>query len=255
VVAPGEETPSWDELATWWKETFTHGADVEYEQQILPLVAGLLEDERLVLDLGTGEGQLARHLMAGMPGRLVVGIDPSAAQLHNAAGEGGGPIFARATGEALPFRDGCFEAVVCCLVIEHSADADSVLVEVARVLAPGGIFVLLVNHPVVQGPGSGFIDDRVLGEHYWRIGPYLTEFVSTEEVDPGVPVSFAHRPLSRYVNPLCEAGLVLTRLEEPAPPIDFLTDSVDLDLERAMPRLCVLRFSRPGRAQEWPLHG
>ena len=246
----GPRPRDWDELAPWWKETFANGADIEYERQILPLAAALLPSGQLVLDIGTGEGQLARYLSRAREDRRVLGIDPSAAQLRNAVSQGEGPAYARAAGEALPFRSGCFDAVVCCLVIEHASDPDAVLAEAARVLAPGGSFLLLVNHPIVQGPGSGFVDDLVLGEHYWRIGPYLTESASDEEVDPGVAINFAHRPLSRYVNPLCEAGLVLTRLEEPAPPIDFLTDSADLDLERAMPRLCAMRFLRPTGGQE-----
>jgi SAM-dependent methyltransferase len=249
------DLPSWDDLAEWWWRTFTNGADIEYEQQILPLAEAHLAGCRRVLDIGTGEGQLARRLAgAGKPG-LVVGIDPFEGQLRNAVRQGGGAVYVRAAGERLPFRRASFDGIVCCLVIEHAADVDAVLAEAARLLAPAGRFLLVVNHPVVQGPGSGFVDDRVLGEQYWRIGPYLTESVSVEEVDPGVPILFRHRPLSRYVNPLCGMGLVLTALEEPEPPIDFLTDSLDLDLERAMPRLCVMRFERPAQAQEWRRDG
>ncbi len=53
-------------------------------------------------------------------------------------------------------------------------------------LAPGGTFLFLLNHPLLQVPGSGWIDDQILGEQYWRIGPYLTEDVSMEELAPGV---------------------------------------------------------------------
>lgn len=242
----GIAATNWDELAPWWLETFANGADVEYELQILPLAEALLSGARRVLDVGTGEGQLARRLArpAGAAPSVVIGVDPFAAQLDNAVRQGGGPVYARASGEALPFRDRSFDAVVCCLVIEHADDPEAVLGEMARVLAPGGRLLLLVNHPVVQGPGSGLVDDRELDERYWRIGPYLNDDVVLEEVDPGVPVRFAHRPLSAYVNTLCEAGLVLTRLEEPAPPYEFLTASVDLELERAMPRLCAMRFER-----------
>jgi len=271
---------NWDELATWWRATFTNGADVEYDQQILPLAVAHLAGCRRILDLGCGEGQLARRLaegagtaeaadaaqgadcagaegadvaqLAGVAGgscsfraaELVVGLDPFRRQLENAASQGGGAMFVQGAGEQLPFPARAFDGVVCCLVIEHVADPDQVLAEVARVLAPGGRFLLLVNHPVIQGPGSGFVDDRLLEERYWRIGPYLPETVTVEEVDPGVRVSFAHRPLSRYVNPLTERGLVLTRLEEPAPPLEFLTGSIDLELEAAMPRLCLMRFER-----------
>lgn len=245
-MSPPADIPpatDWDALAPWWRATFSNGADVEYEKQILPLAESHLTGCSRILDVGTGEGQLAR--VAAAPDALVVGADPSSAQLSNAVEQGGGPVFVRARAEALPFRDGAFDGVVCCLVIEHAEDPDGALAEMARLVSAGGRLLLLVNHPALQGPGSGFVDDTILGEHYWRVGPYLTERVLVEEVDPGVPVRFAHRPLSRYINPLCESGLVLTRLEEPAPPFEFLTDSVDLDLERAMPRLCLMRFERP----------
>jgi len=235
----------WERYATWWRETFTNGADLEYELQILPLAQSHLEGAGRVLDLGSGEGHLARRLMRGSrEGEIVVGLEPSAAQLKSAVAQGGGPLYVRGVGERLPFRDGSFDAVVCCLVIEHAADPDAVLAEAVRVLAVGGRFILLVNHPMFQGTGSGFVDDQILGEHYWRVGPYLHEDVVFEEVDPGVRLRFAHRPLSRYVNPLTALGCVLTRLEEPEPPLAFLEGSVDLELESSIPRLLLLRFER-----------
>ena len=53
-------------------------------------------------------------------------------------------------------------------------------------------------------PGSGWIDDQVIDppEQYWRIGPYLVEAETIEEVELGVHIRFIHRPLSRYVNAL-----------------------------------------------------
>jgi ubiquinone/menaquinone biosynthesis C-methylase UbiE len=235
----------WEHHATWWRETFTNGADLEYELQILPLAAEHLAGLERVLDLGSGEGQLARRLAQGDPGpEIVVGLEPSAAQLAGAAGQDGGPRYVRGVGERLPFRDGSFDGIVCCLVIEHATDPDALLAEAVRVLAPGGRFLLLVNHPMFQGSGSGFVDDRIMGEHYWRVGPYLQEDVVFEEVDPGVLLRFAHRPLSRYVNPVTALGCVLTRLEEPEPPAAFLEGSVDLELESAIPRLLLLRFER-----------
>jgi SAM-dependent methyltransferase len=240
-------TPSdpWETHASWWRETFTNGADLEYELQILPLAVSHLGGLERVLDLGCGEGQLARRLSAGAPApEIVVGLEPSAAQLAGAAELGGGPLYVRGMGEQLPFRDGSFDGVVCCLAIEHAIDPDALLAEAVRVLAVGGRFLLLVNHPVFQGTGSGLVDDQILGEHYWRVGPYLREDFVLEEVDPGVKLRFAHRPLSRYVNPVTALGCVLTRLEEPEPPRAFLEDSIDLELESAIPRLLLLRFER-----------
>jgi len=246
----------WERHATWWRETFTKGADLEYELQILPLAASHLEGTRRVLDLGSGEGHLSRRLAGAAAGpAIVVGLEPSLGQLagavaeesaaaDEAGGAGNGPRYVRGVGERLPFRDGSFDGVICCLVIEHCVDPDALLAEAVRVLAVGGRFVLLVNHPMFQGTGSGFVDDKILGEHYWRVGPYLREEVVVEEVDPGVKLPFAHRPLSRYVNPVTARGCVLTRLEEPEPPLAFLEGSIDLALESAIPRLLLLRFER-----------
>jgi SAM-dependent methyltransferase len=237
----------WDAQAAWWKATFTGGADREYELEILPLVSNELATCRVVLDVGCGEGQVARRLFADH-GPLVVGIDPSSGQLSNAVGEaasGDAIYYVEAEAERLPLRSASFDGAVCCLVIEHVADGEALMSEVARVLAPGGVFLLVVNHPSFQGPGSGFVDDQILDERYWRVGPYLEEEWSVEQVDAEVSLGFRHRPLSGYVNPLCEAGLVLTRLLEPSPKRELLADSVDPDFEQKVPRLCAMRFERP----------
>ncbi len=267
------ERHAWDALAPWWKETFTGGADPEYALEIVPIAAETLAGCRRVLDLGCGEGQVARALAAAEQGRQIVGLDPSAGQLENARAAGGPPRYVQGAGEALPFARGAFDGVVCCLAIEHADDVDAVLAEVARVLEVGGRFVLLINHPLFQGPGSGIVDDRILDETYWRVGPYLTEQRGPEEVDPGVEVVFAHRPLSRYLNPLAALDLLLVEMREPPPRRELLAGSPDPDLEAAIPRLCALVFehrpapsprgariggARPGRGDEggdrrsWP---
>jgi len=43
----------WDRHARWWQSEFTAGADPEYEDQILPLVARHLAGSRRVLDVST----------------------------------------------------------------------------------------------------------------------------------------------------------------------------------------------------------
>src|SRR5690606_8452463 len=102
-----------------------------------------------------GEGQIARLAVAKAGAERVVGLDPAAAQLATAARRGGGPGYVRGRAERLPFPAAAFDAVVTCLVLEHLTDLDAALDEVARVLAPGGRFVLFTNHPLFQTPGSG----------------------------------------------------------------------------------------------------
>lgn len=248
---------AWDALAPWWKATFTEGADVEYELQILPLVAQELRGFESILDLGCGEGHIARHLLTN-GAKNVVGIDPSSAQLENAVvrqqhgGKKNQAAYVRGVGEVLPFCSASFDAIVCCLAIEHASDVDAVLTEAARVLKEDGCFLLLVNHPMYQGEGSGFVDDQILGEHYWRIGPYLIEATSIEEVDRGVFIPFAHRPLSRYINPLSERDVLLTKLLEPTPIEEFLATSLAPELEATIPRLLVMRFEHRPQSKGQP---
>ncbi len=103
-------------------------------------------------------------------------------------------------------------------MFEHIDDLDVAIAEVARVLRPGGRFLLFLNHPLLQTPGSGWIDDQILDppEQYWRIGPYLTEGSTIEQVEAGVFIRFVHRPLSRYLNTMVACGLAFERLLEPA---------------------------------------
>jgi SAM-dependent methyltransferase len=233
---------AWETHAGWWQDEFTEGADPEYEEQMLPLVAEHLQGAARVLDIGCGEGQVARHIARAVGAKRVVGVDPSAAQIAVAESRGGGPRYARAEADRLPVPDESFDAAVACLVFEHITEVDGALAEVARVLKPGGVFLFLLNHPLLQVPGSGWIDDHILGEQYWRVGPYLVEDVSLEELAPGVVLPFVHRPLSRYINTMARVGLYLEHMEEPSPPPGFIAKAPEYADAVTIPRLLVLRM-------------
>ena len=233
--------------ARWWIDGFTEGADPEYAEQILPLAAAELA--------GRPAGPRRRvRRRPDQPARrrrstassVAVGVDPTWNQITVAAERGGATGFVRAGAERLPFADASFDAVVACLVFEHIDAVDAAIAEVARVLAPGGRFCFFLNHPLLQTPGSGWIDDQVLDppEQYWRIGPYLPEAETIEEVELGVHIRFVHRPLSRYVNALADHGLLLERMVEPAPPPGFLALAPEYGDAATVPRLLYLRARR-----------
>lgn len=236
-----ESDDLWETHASWWQDGFTDGADPEYTEQILPLAREHMAGARRVLDVGTGEGQLAR--MAAADGAEVIGIDPTLNQVAVAAERGGGPAYVRAGAARLPVASGSVDCVVACLVFEHIDEVDDAIAEVARVLEPGGRFLFFLNHPLLQTPGSGWIDDQFVDppEQYWRIGSYLTEASTVEEVEKDVHIRFVHRPLSRYINALADNGLRLTRMVEPPPPPGFLARAVEYEAAADIPRLLLLR--------------
>ena len=230
----------WETHAEWWIDGFTAGADPEYEEQILPLAARELAGATNVLDVGCGDGQVSR--LAAKLGAQVIGIDPTW-NCVSVANQRGSASFARAGAAGLPFADESFDAVVACLVFEHIRDVDDAIAEVARVLQPGGRFCFFLNHPLLQTPNSGWIDDQFLDppEQYWRIGEYLVENETIEEVEKDVFIPFIHRPLSRYINALAANGLLLERMEEPSPPAGFLAKAEEYLAASTIPRLLYLR--------------
>ncbi|MCE2855651.1 MAG: class I SAM-dependent methyltransferase [Ilumatobacteraceae bacterium] len=231
----------WEENAPWWIDNFTAGVDPEYEDQIIPLLRSEVAGARRVLDIGCGEGQLSRVMRESEA--EVVGVEVTTAQLDIASRRGGGARYVQASSDGLPFSAASFDTAVVCLVFEHVDLLEESIAEVARVLEPGGRFCFFLNHPLLQTPGSGWIDDHIIDppEQYWRIGAYLVETESIEEVQPGVHIRFVHRPLSVYVNTLSRHGLTIEAMIEPQPPESFLARAPEYRLAHTVPRLLYLR--------------
>ncbi len=109
---------------------------------------------RSALDVGSGAGQLAKHLLKyGDPGIKVTCTDLSQPMLRRARTrlKSDVPEFVTADLACLPFADGSFDCVTCGYVLEHLPDPKPGLSEMARVLQPGGRMLLLVTEDSFSG--------------------------------------------------------------------------------------------------------
>jgi len=100
-----------------------------------------------VLDVGSGPGFLLASIADAVgPEGSAHGLDPSPAMnavaTAHCAGRPG-VSFDEGSAEALPYADDAFDAVVSTQVYEYVTDVLGALVEVRRVLRPGGRVVLL----------------------------------------------------------------------------------------------------------------
>ncbi|MGW1076469.1 class I SAM-dependent methyltransferase [Streptomyces sp. NPDC002537] len=118
----------------------------ERHTEVMIEAAELTAGSRL-LDVGCGFGRPAVRA-AQVTGARVVGVNVSAEQVRQGeklaaeAGVTGQVTFEQADGMALPYPDRSFDAVWASEAIMYMSDRPKALREIARVLVPGGRFVL-----------------------------------------------------------------------------------------------------------------
>jgi SAM-dependent methyltransferase len=93
-----------------------------------------------VLDVGCGMGRL----LGGLTEYQRFGMDISAGYLEHAASRS--LEVCQAKVEDMPYADGYFDTVVCTDVLEHVVDLNAAIVQLLRVLRPGGHLVVRVPY-------------------------------------------------------------------------------------------------------------
>jgi SAM-dependent methyltransferase len=97
-----------------------------------------------VLDVGTGPGTVAAAALAR--GAEVVAVDAEPSMVALAAANAPGAEVRHAVLPRLPFADGSFDAVVANFVVNHVEDQQAALVELRRVVRPGGRLAVTIWH-------------------------------------------------------------------------------------------------------------
>lgn len=115
------------------------------QSTLLDLAQTEVPAPRAILDVGCGTGRLLRATEERFPKARLEGVDAAAEMVRfaSAALSSGSHIrFQNATAEKLPFGNGEFDLVFSTMTFHHWADQRAGVSEVARVLAPGGRWLL-----------------------------------------------------------------------------------------------------------------
>ena len=113
-----------------------------------------LRGARSILDVGSGAGQIAKHLLKyADPAATITCCDLSPQMLHRARNRLKSPIPHHVAADLshLPFADESFDCVTCGYVLEHLPEARLGLAELARVMKPGGRMLLLTTEDNFSG--------------------------------------------------------------------------------------------------------
>jgi ubiquinone/menaquinone biosynthesis C-methylase UbiE len=174
-------TSSTDETATLTTRYSSSAAD--YARHWSPVIRPMgqklirlmpLTSARRILDVGTGTGALTPDIRAVAPGALIVGVDGSLGMLEVAQESVTVPLAAMDI-RHLGFESGSFDAAVMAFVLFHLPDPVQGLVEIGRVLRPGGVLGICV-----WGSSQSFGASDVWDEALSSFGAGPDPFQSTD---------------------------------------------------------------------------
>jgi SAM-dependent methyltransferase len=194
-----------------------------------------------VLDVGCGEGRFCRMLRAH--GVRATGVDPTPALLAAARARHHDGAYVRGAAERLPFADAAFDLVVSYLSLIDIADVEPAIMEMTRVLAPGGTMLIAnLNSFNTACADRGWVKDAAGRRLHYPIDHYLEERAMWIEYR-GIRIVNHHRPQTMYLRALLRAGLILRDFEEPAPTAD--APEPKASNYRRVPWFHVMRWQKP----------
>ena len=212
---------SWEWQADdWARWARTPGHDAYWLFRDLFFDAIVPAPGRLTLEVGCGEGRVARDL--AQRGHTVVALDASPTLTAMAAAHPGGR-YVVGDAAALPFGDGCFDTVVAYNSLMDVADMPTSVQEASRVLEPGGCLCICVTHPIAD---AGKFQSKEPDAPFVIPGAYLGRHRFTDIFErDGLQVTFAgwRYSLEEYARALEDADLLIDRLREPPAPARALT--------------------------------
>src|ERR1700691_1231786 len=203
----------YDEIADFYEQGSGQTVSDPATVALLDL-AGAVSGLRL-LEVACGQGRVAREL--ARRAAALTGLDISAALLARArACEAAEPLGIRyvhadvTTSGVLAGQ--VFDGVVCNYGLSDIDDLDGLLVNVARLLRPGGWFVFSLLHPCFPGWDSDAPSSWPPDQGYYQEGWWLASNSGYRG-----RVGSSHRMISTYLNSLTRHRLALDRAAEPPP--------------------------------------
>ncbi|HLI09213.1 MAG TPA: class I SAM-dependent methyltransferase [Ktedonobacteraceae bacterium] len=112
-------------------------------QETLALAAEIIPQPADVLDVGCGTGKLLRRVHARWPQTHLIGVDPAEGMIEIAKRQTPYATFYTGMAETLPLQDASVDLALSTISFHHWQDQAAGVRAIARVLRPGGYFILV----------------------------------------------------------------------------------------------------------------
>jgi len=196
-----------------------------------------------ILELGCGDGQFARYLLAEGCAAYT-GIDASTRMVALAqqalAGTAGAVQRTRIEHFAAP--PASVDLVVSRLALHYVDDVRPVFERARQALRPGGRLLFSVEHPVITSCDRGW--DQRGPRADWLVDDYFVSGRRETAWLGGRVVKF-HRTVEQYVTLVQDAGFILERLREPGPERARFTSEAEFRRRQRSPLFLLLAAGTP----------
>jgi SAM-dependent methyltransferase len=214
---------SWDAAEKWYSGCVGEKGHYYHQSVVLPNALRMLnlKKQKSLLDLGCGQGVLARHLPDSIE---YAGVDIAKKLIDEAK-----RIIPKmavsfhigdATAKKLPLEKTDFDRAACILALQNMEHGEGAIQSAARHLRHLGELLLVLNHPCFRIPRqSGWGIDEKSALQYRRINGYMSPMKIPLQIHPGKGEKSEifhsyHHPLSEIMSWLSKAGFYVRSLEE-----------------------------------------
>jgi len=133
-----------DQWSSTYEHSWLHRAFFDRAHRAtLALAAGIVHQPVSILDVGCGTGKLLRRAHTYWPEAQLIGVDPANGMIEMAKRLTPSATFSKGIAEALPLQDASVDLALSTISFHHWQDQAAGIREIARVLRPGGYFILV----------------------------------------------------------------------------------------------------------------
>ncbi len=211
---------SWEPVQEWYQGHVGEEGHYYHQHIILPNVLRFLKQARKVLDIGCGQGVLARKLPKPM-GYLGIDLSPSliakAKQLQPERKE---RFLLQDACQSFSLNERDFSHSVLILSLQNMLQPKIALTNIQHHLEARGTLLIVLNHPCFRIPRqSGWQIDPEKKLQSRRIDRYMSSLeipimAHPSQGDQSSSSLTFHHPLAFYSQILMETGFVIESLEE-----------------------------------------